>query len=97
MDELNRLRTVLRDTLQIGDRADALTESSRLLGDIPEFDSVAVIGVVMAIEEEFGIKISDHELSAEIFETLGSLSRLISSKTQAPAPHKVEAAISGRR
>ena len=97
MDELNRLRTVLRDTLQIGDRVDDLTENSRLLGGIPEFDSVAVIGVVMAIEEEFGVKISDRELSAEVFETLSSLTRFISTKTQAPAPRKADAAVSGRR
>lgn len=93
MDELNRLRTVIRDTLQIGDRADGLTENSRLLGGIPEFDSVAVIGIVMAIEDEFGVKISDRELSADVFETLGSLSRFISAKTQAAAPRKAEPAL----
>ena len=87
MDELDRLRRVLRDTLQIGGRADTLTEHSRLFGGIPEFDSVAVISVVMALEEEFGVKISDRELSAEVFETLGSLNRFISSKANISRPH----------
>jgi len=83
MDDLDRVRGILRDTLQIGSRADALSEQSRLFGVIPEFDSVAVVNVVMSIEVEFGIRISDSELSAEIFETLGSLDRFIASKTGA--------------
>jgi acyl carrier protein len=81
MDELDRVRRILRDTLLIGARADRLDEQSRLLGGVPEFDSVAVVNVVMSIETEYGIKISDNELSADVFETLGSLGRFIASKT----------------
>ena len=81
MTDLNRIRNLLRDTLQIGARADELTENSRLLGGIPEFDSVAVIGVVMALEVEYGVKIPDRELSADVFETLGSLNRFIAHKS----------------
>jgi acyl carrier protein len=86
-DNLERIRKVLRDSLQIGDRADELTEHSRLLGGIPEFDSVAVVGVVMALEEEYGLKISDRELSAELFETMGSLTHFISVKSDSSASH----------
>lgn len=81
MDELDRLRKVLGDTLQIGGRAGKLSENSRLFGGIPEFDSVAIVSVVMAVEKEFDIKISDREMSAEVFETLGSLIRFISERT----------------
>lgn len=80
MADLDRMRRVLRETLQIGDKADELTENSRLFGAIPEFDSVAIVGVVMAIEAEYGIKIPDRELSADLFETLGSLNRFVSLK-----------------
>lgn len=97
MEELDRLRKVLRDTLQIGSRADDLTERSRLFGGIPEFDSVAVISVVMALEEEFGVRISDRELSAEVFETLGSLNHFIASKADALMSRSPEAAISNER
>ena len=82
MTEFDRIRNILRDTLQIGDRADDLTGDSRLLGAIPEFDSVAVVGVVSALEEEYGVRIADRELSAEIFETLSSLSDFILRKAQ---------------
>ena len=81
MENFDRMRNLLRDTLQIGKRADDLTENSRLFGGIPEFDSVAIISVVMALEAEYGVKIPDRELSADVFETLGSLSRFIAQKT----------------
>ena len=82
MSEFDRLREVLRDTLQIGARADQLKADSRLLGAIPEFDSVAIVGVVAAIEEEFGVRIADRELSADLFETFGSLNQFVSGKTR---------------
>ena len=80
MTTSDRLKDILRGTLQLGDRADRLSASTRLLGDIPEFDSMAVITIVTAIEEEFGVVFSDDELSAETFETFGSLVSLVESK-----------------
>ena len=80
MEELVRLRELLRDTLQIGAKADELTENSRLFGGLPEFDSVAVVSVVMAIESEYKVKLSDRELSADVFSTLGSLNHFICGK-----------------
>jgi acyl carrier protein len=80
MKDLDRVRRILRDTLQLGARADQLTEHSRLLGGIPEFDSMAVVGIVTSIEEEYGLTIDDDELSADVFETVGSLSQFITQK-----------------
>ncbi|WP_371187665.1 acyl carrier protein [Thalassotalea maritima] len=51
-----------------------------ILGALPEFDSMAVVTVLTAIEEEFGIFIADDELSAEVFETIGSLTRFVEAK-----------------
>jgi acyl carrier protein len=80
MNPVDRIRAILRDTLQLGARADALTEQSRLLGAVPEFDSIAVISVVTMIEEEFDITVHDDELSADTFETVGSLVRFVVGK-----------------
>lgn len=80
MGEIDRVRNILRDTLQLGARADTLSARSRLLGDIPEFDSMAVVSVVTMIEEEFGITVNDDELTAEVFETLGSLTSFVATK-----------------
>jgi acyl carrier protein len=78
---IDAIRRVLKDALQLGKRADSLTESSGLLGQIPEFDSMAVVTVIGMIEEEFGVTIDDDEVSAEVFETLGSLCRFVAAKT----------------
>jgi acyl carrier protein len=83
MDTLEKVRAILRDTLQLGSRADALRRDSRLLGEIPEFDSMAVVSVLTMVEEEFGIAVADDELSADVFETLGSLSDFIARKISA--------------
>lgn len=80
MNDIDRVRKILRETLQLGARADDLQQDTRLMGSIPEFDSMAVVGVITSIEEEFGITIDDDELSASVFETVGSLSRFIANK-----------------
>jgi acyl carrier protein len=80
MDTLGKVRNVLRDALQLGARADRLTENSALLGAIPEMDSMAVVSVLTMLEEEFGISVDDDEVSADIFATVGSLATFVSSK-----------------
>jgi acyl carrier protein len=80
-ETVTRLKPILRDALQLGNRADALNAQSLLLGSIPEFDSMAVVTVLAMIEEEFGITINDDEVSAEIFQSMGTLADFISGKS----------------
>jgi acyl carrier protein len=83
MDYIERIRNILRDSLQLGARASGLQRDSRLLGSIPEFDSMAVVTVITMIEEEFGITIADDDMSAETFATLGSLADFVADRTRA--------------
>lgn len=80
MEVTDRLRRILGDSLQLGDKAGRLTAQSGLLGSIPEFDSMAVVTVLTMIEDEFGITVEDDEVSAEVFETFGTLERFITVK-----------------
>ncbi len=80
MPMVDAIREILRDTLQLGKRADDLVALSPLFGAIPEFDSMAVVTVLTLVEEEFGIVIDDDEVSAKIFATVGSLSDFVSKK-----------------
>jgi acyl carrier protein len=41
---------------------------------------MAVVGVVTAIEEQFGITVNDDELSADVFATVGSLAEFVAGK-----------------
>jgi acyl carrier protein len=74
------LRGILRETLQIGDRAQSLQRNSPLLGSVPELDSLAVVSVVTAIEEHFNVKVDDDDIRAETFETFGSLCDFVGGK-----------------
>jgi acyl carrier protein len=76
-DEIKR---VLQDTLVLGDEVDALQATSPLLGVIPELDSVGVVSVLTALEEEFDIVVEDDEISAAVFKTLGTLTEFIQGK-----------------
>ena len=71
---------IITNNLNLSGRKDGLTLSTPLLGAIPELDSMAVVGIITAIEDSFGITIYDDEISAESFETLGSLVTFVEKK-----------------
>jgi acyl carrier protein len=77
---LDEVRNILADVLSLGDAGNALTADSALLGSIPELDSMAVVNLITALEEHFGITVDDDEISATTFETLGSLARFVEQK-----------------
>lgn len=80
MDTLDGVRNLLRSSLQLGERADRLTEGSALLGAIPELDSMAVVTLITTMEEQYGIQVDDDEISADTFATVGTLSQFLASK-----------------
>ena len=71
---------VLGEVLQLGPRAKKWDGSTALLGSAPELDSMAVVTVIGALEDHFGITVADDEVSAEIFATVGTLSAFVESK-----------------
>jgi acyl carrier protein len=80
MHPLEEVKNLVSDTLGLGERGAALTADSALLGAIPELDSMAVINLITALEEQYGFSIADDEISAEVFETLGSLAAFVDRK-----------------
>ena len=77
---LDDVRQILADVLSLGDAGRALDAGSPLLGAIPELDSMAVVNLITALEEHFGITVEDDEISADTFETLGSLAAFVAHK-----------------
>lgn len=74
------VKKILTDTLGLGKRLDAMEPDARLLGSIPELDSVAVVTIILALEKKFSISIKDDEISAKTFEKLSSLVNLVEVK-----------------
>ena len=77
---LNAVRAVLTRSLQLGNRGSTLERSTPLLGSLPELDSMAVVHVLAALEEQFGIIVEDDDVSGETFSTFGSLADFVESK-----------------
>ena len=77
---IDDVRRVVGSALQLGARAQAMDASTPLLGAVPELDSMAVVNVITALEEHFGISVADDEIGAATFATLGSLSAFVEQK-----------------
>ena len=80
MQHLQEVINILADVLSLGDRKDSLKADSVLLGNIPELDSMAVVNVITALEDHFGITVDDDEISAQTFETVGTLTGFVEQK-----------------
>lgn len=80
MSTLEQVKQVLADSLQLGPRAQSMVSDTALLGSLPELDSIAVVNVVTALQEHFGIDIADDEISGDSFATLGALTDLVEQK-----------------
>ena len=75
------LRAVLRDVLGLPEaQVAAMDESTQLFGALPEFDSMAVAGLLTELEERLGILIEDHEVDADMLESFGALLTFARSK-----------------
>lgn len=80
MDALILAKELLKSCLQLGQRADALDYDTLLMGHFPELNSLTVMGIISGIEEQIGCSIDDAEISADIFETVGTLVAFIDRK-----------------
>ncbi len=83
MAVIDEVKQVLGETLQLGARVDGFSAETLLFGAIAEFDSMAVVTVVTALEERFDFFVEDHEIEAEVFATIGSLAAFVSQKLDA--------------
>ncbi len=80
---IDEVKQVLGETLQLGARVEGFSSETPLFGAIAEFDSLAVVTVVNAIEERFDIFVEDDEIEADVFATIGSLADFVRQKLEA--------------
>ena len=77
---IDAVKKVVGSTLQLGARSERMQATTPLLGAVPELDSMAVVNVITALEDHFGIIIEDDEIQAATFATLGNLSAFVEGK-----------------
>ncbi len=80
MATFEQVRQIVGDVLQLGDRTATLAPETALLGNIPEFDSMAVVGVITALEDQLGIVVEDDDITGDTFQTLGDLTVFVQGK-----------------
>ena len=71
---------VIGRVLELGGRKDALTRDTRLLGSMPELDSMAVATLITSLEEHFDFVIDHDEIDGTVFTTVGSLTDFVQGK-----------------
>lgn len=72
----------LVETLDLHDRADSITAETELFGSMPEFDSLAIVELITRLEERFGFEMDEADVTAEVFETVGSLTAYLDARQQ---------------
>jgi acyl carrier protein len=83
---MNVEREVIRlldEVLSLGGRASSFTRDTHLLGAIAELDSMAVVSLITALEEQLGIEVDDEDIGGDTFATVGSLIDYVSGKVEA--------------
>lgn len=80
MAVVDQVKALLDNVLQLNGRASAWNENTALLGNVPELDSMAVVSLITALEDDLGLSIADDEINADVFATVGTLTRFVEQK-----------------
>jgi acyl carrier protein len=83
MDQIeSEVTAILRNVL--GEAATRnLHADSALLGSVAEIDSMAVVAILTAVEERFGVCVDDDEVDGSTFATVASLIEFVRAKAMA--------------
>jgi acyl carrier protein len=74
---------VVDEALSLSGRSASFARNTPLLGAIPELDSMAVVTILTALEEQLGIAIHDDDIDGSTFATVGSLVDFVSERLAA--------------
>ena len=70
----------LRSVLNLDAATHRLDAGTALLGSVAELDSMAVVSIITALEERFGMVVDDDEVDGRTFASVGSLTRFVLGK-----------------
>ncbi|MDN3545999.1 acyl carrier protein [Kinneretia asaccharophila] len=80
MDTQKQVLRILDEVLSLDGRSASFTRDTALLGAIPELDSMAVVSLITALEEQLGISVEDDEIEGATFATVGALSDFVQAR-----------------
>lgn len=65
----------------LGGDPERYAPDTELFGSLPELDSLALVELITAIEERFGIELDEDDITAEVFGTVESLAAHVDACT----------------
>lgn len=80
MASIEEVKKIIIDTLNLNESTSRIDSNTPLVGNIPELDSMAVIALITRLEDHFGFAVDDDEISADNFETIGTLAAFVDAK-----------------
>lgn len=80
MQVFKEIVMLLDDVLSLSGRSASFNRDTRLLGSIPELDSMAVVVLITSMEDRFGIVVDDDDIDGDTFATVGALADFLSTK-----------------
>lgn len=80
MNVESEILRLLDEVLSLDGRSAGFSRATPLLGAIPELDSMAVVSLITALEESFGIVVDDDDIDGATFATVGSLVDFVAAK-----------------
>lgn len=81
MDYSKEVAAILDDVLMLKGRI-SFAADTPLLGAIPELDSMAVVGIITALEERLGVEVQDDDIDGSTFTTFGVLVEFVRSRLE---------------
>lgn len=83
MNVESQVLRLLDEVLSLNGRSATFSRATPLLGAIPELDSMAVVSLISALEENLGMVVDDDDIDGETFATVGTLVDFVSARMAA--------------
>jgi len=77
---LSQVLSILDEVLSLNGRSSSFDRSTALLGALPELDSMAVVGLITALEEQLGLVVDDDDIDGDTFASVGSLADFVAAR-----------------
>jgi acyl carrier protein len=77
---LDELADALTHVLGDDHSAGRFTPDTLLFGSLPELDSLALVELITVIEDRFGLDMDEEDITAEVFESVRSLTLYIDER-----------------
>lgn len=77
---VNQLKDIIANKLDVNLAYDEIDENVSLFEDGLGLDSIAIVDLIVSIENTFSLSIEDEELNADLFKNLKILAEFVHSK-----------------